>query len=203
VNYLVGLTGGIGSGKSTVANLLAQRGARIIDTDIISRELTQANSSAIAAIREAFGAEFITAEGALDRNAMRTLVFTDTAAKSKLETLLHPLIQAETIRLASSPTDAPYTLVVVPLLFESGCYADWVDHTVAVNCSTARQVARTAARSALDAATIHAIMAQQLDSTRRNALADTVIDNDGNTDDLPLQIALLHERLCQLAAGNH
>lgn len=203
MNYLVGLTGGIGSGKTTVANLLAEKGARLIDTDVISRELTQVNGAAMAEIRALFGPRFITAAGALDRNAMRTLVFTDAAAKSKLEAILHPLIQAETIRLASSPTDAAYTLVVIPLLFESGCYADWMDHTVTVDCSPSRQIARTAARSALDAATIHAIMSQQFDSTRRNALADTIIDNDGSAEDLIRQVTQLHERLCQFAAGRH
>jgi dephospho-CoA kinase len=203
MNYLVGLTGGIGSGKTTVANLLAERGARLIDTDIISRELTQPNGAAIAEIRAAFGSDFISENGALDRNAMRTLVFTDTAAKAKLEAILHPLIQAETIRLASSPTNAPYTLVVIPLLFESGCYADWMDHTITVDCSSARQIARTSARSALDAATIHAIMSQQYDSTRRNALADTIIDNEGSADALLPQITQTHEHLCQLAAQNH
>jgi dephospho-CoA kinase len=203
MNYLVGLTGGIGSGKTTVANLLAEHGARLIDTDVISRELTQPNGAAITEIREIFGTGFIMENGALDRNAMRTLVFTDATAKSKLEAILHPLIQSETIRLASAPTHAPYTLIVIPLLFESGCYADWMDHTVTVDCSVARQIARTSARSALDAATIHAIMSQQFDSTHRNALADTIINNDGSAEELISQIAPLHERLCQLAGKGH
>ncbi len=124
MNYLVGLTGGIGSGKSTVAQLFAALGARIVDTDLISHQLTQANGAAIPALLQAFGTTFIDAQGALDRARMRELVFTDRAAKERLEAILHPLILSQTREQATSPTDAPYTLIIVPLLFESGRYRD-------------------------------------------------------------------------------
>lgn len=203
MNYLVGLTGGIGSGKSTVADMFAAQGVRVIDTDIISHQLTQTNGEAIPTIREAFGAHFIDAKGALDRNKMREFVFGNPAEKKRLESILHPLILARTKQQAALITDTPYTLIVVPLLFESGRYAGWLDYVVAVDCPEETQIARTVQRSKLDRAGVIAIMAQQLGRSERLQQAHEIIHNDGDLDGLRSQIARLHTRLCSIAAKSH
>jgi dephospho-CoA kinase len=200
VNYLVGLTGGIGSGKSTVAGLFAAQGVRIIDTDLISHQLTQADGEAIPAIRGAFGAHFIDARGALDRNSMRELVFANPAAKKRLEAILHPLILAHTRLQAALATDAPYTLIVVPLLFESGRYADWLQRVITVDCPEALQIARTLQRGGMNEAAVRAIMAQQLSRSERLRLADEAIRNDGSLDELKKQVFDMHQCLSALAA---
>jgi dephospho-CoA kinase len=200
VNYLVGLTGGIGSGKSTVAELFAALGVRIIDTDLISHQLTKANGAAIPLIRKTFGDDYIDARGALDRGRMRTLVFADPAAKQRLEAILHPLILDQTKQQAASPSGAPYTLIVVPLLFESDRYAGWMSRTIAVDCPEAAQIARTMQRSKLSEADVRAVMAQQFSRTERQKLADEMVLNDGNLEDLKTQVVGIHRRLSALAA---
>lgn len=200
MNYLVGLTGGIGSGKSTVAGLFAAQGVRIIDTDLLSHRLTQPGGPAIPLIRKEFGDSHIDAQGALNRARMRQLVFADPAAKLKLEAILHPLILAETRRQAAEPCDAPYTLVVVPLLFESGRYADWMNRTIAVDCPEKTQLARTMLRSQLSEAEVRAILAQQLGRAERLGRADEVIRNDGTLEELKAQVIGMHHRLSVLAA---
>jgi dephospho-CoA kinase len=203
VSYLVGLTGGIGSGKSTVANLFGEQGARIVDTDLISHQLTQANGAAIPAIRSTFGDDFIDSQGALNRNKMRELIFTAPAEKLRLESILHPLIHMLTRQQASSPSDAPYTLVVVPLLFESGRYADWLQHVIAVDCPEEMQISRTMRRSKLDESAVRAIMAQQIRRDERMRLADETLRNNGTLDDLKKQVIEMHNRLCALAAESN
>ncbi len=197
-HYCHGLTGGIGSGKSTVAQLFADLGARIVDTDLISHQLTQAKGAAIPVIQQSFGTEFLDAESALDRNKMRELVFVDSDAKRRLESILHPLILAQTKALAASPTEAPYTLVVVPLLFENGRYRDWLNRVIVVDCPEEQQITRTVQRSGLTEAAVRAIMKQQLDSARRLQLADEIICNDGSMDTLREQVRELHSRLIGL-----
>ncbi len=200
MNYLVGLTGGIGSGKSTVADMFAALGVRVIDTDLISRQLTQAGGAAVPAIREAFGPDFVDANGAMDRHKMRELVFRSTFEKQRLEGILHPLIFEQTQREATSRTKAPYTLIVVPLLFESGRYAGWLHRIVIVDCPEDIQIARTMQRSNLDEAAVRAIMAHQLDRSERLRLASDVIRNEGSLGDLQNQVEALHRRLCAMAA---
>ena len=199
MSLLVGLTGGIGSGKSTVANMFAAQGARIIDTDLISHQLTQAGGQAIPAIRNAFGSAFIDATGALDRSKMREHVFASPTEKKLLESILHPLILAQTKQLTASATDAPYTVIVVPLLFESAHYADWLAHVINVDCPEETQIARTLQRSKLDEGSVRAIMAQQLSRDARAHLADEVIHNDGSLADLEKQVVGIHHRLSALA----
>lgn len=199
MSFLVGLTGGIGSGKSTVAALFAELGVPIIDTDAISHQLTQCGGAAIAAIRAAFGEAFIDATGALDRAKMRQLVFSDSTAKQRLEKILHPLILAQAKSLAES-SPAPYVLLVIPLLFETADYQDWLDHTVVADCSEETQVARAAGRAGLNEQTVRAIMARQLSRSQRSKLANDIIDNDGTLPALRLQIAQLHQRYLELAA---
>ncbi len=200
MNYLVGLTGGIGSGKSTVADMFAALGVRIIDTDLISHQLTQAGGEAIPALRNTFGAHIINAQGALDRSRMREIVFSNPDDKKRLEAILHPLIFAHTKQQAASPTDVPYTLIVVPLLFESGRYADWLQRVITVDCPEESQIARTTQRSKLDEPAVRAIMAQQLSREERMALSDEVILNNAGLDDLKKQVVGIHHRLSALAA---
>jgi len=199
VNYLVGLTGGIGSGKSTVADMFAKLGVRIIDTDLISRQLTQTGGAAIPALREAFGTGVIDADGALNRAAMRELIFSHPDEKKRLEAILHPLILVKAKQQAASPTDAPYTLVVVPLLFENRRYSDWLHRVIVVDCPEETQIRRTMQRSRLDEAAVRAIMAQQLDREARLTFSDEKILNNGSLDDLKKQVVGMHHRLSALA----
>lgn len=203
MNYLVGLTGGIGSGKSTVADMFATLGARIIDTDLISHQLTQVGGAAIPAICDAFGADVINAQGALDRGKMREMVFANPTEKHRLESILHPLIYSFTKQQAAAHTDAPYTLIVVPLLFESERYSDWLQRVIAVDCPEEAQVARTMQRSKLDEPAVRAIMAQQLGREKRLALADEVIINNGSLGDLEKQVVGMHNRLSDLATESN
>jgi dephospho-CoA kinase len=189
------LTGGIGSGKSTVAKLFEDLGVRIVDTDEISHRLTAAGGLALPAIQQAFGDTYIAADGALDRDRMRKLVFSDTAARQRLQAILHPLILEQAKSAALSATGAPYTLVVVPLLFESGRYRDWLRGVIVVDCPEEQQIARTLHRSALDETTVRAIMALQMDRAARLQLADEIILNDSSLVQLQSQVSALHQRL--------
>lgn len=199
--YCVGLTGGIGSGKSSAADEFAALGAALVDSDAIAHELTRPGGTAIAALRAEFGAEYITAEGALDRARMRTLVFGDAAAKRRLEGLLHPLIrQQTTARVAAAR--GPYVLLVVPLLLETGAYRELVQRVLVVDCSEATQIARTMARSGLTESEVRAIMSAQLPRAERVALADDVITNEGDRAALRDQVRTLHERYLALAAAS-
>ena len=174
----IGLTGGIGSGKSTVAALLQQQGAAVVDTDAIARQLTLRGGAAIEPIRAAFGAEFIGAEGALDRAAMRALAFSDPSAKRRLEAILHPLIGTETERQAKLAQAAPAVVFDVPLLVESGRWRARVDKVLVVDCEEATQLLRVVARSGWAAADVQAVIAQQAAREQRRACADAVIFND-------------------------
>lgn len=202
MSFRVGLTGGIGSGKSTVASLFAELGVPVIDTDAISHQLTQAGGAAIPAIRAEFGGNYLDATGALDRAKMRQLVFTDDSAKLRLEKILHPLILTQAKSLAES-SPAPYVLLVIPLLFETACYQDWLDHTVTVDCAEENQLARAASRDGLNEQTVRAIMARQLSRSQRLALANDVIYNDGTLSALRLQVSQLHRRYLKLAEGSN
>jgi dephospho-CoA kinase len=193
-----GLTGGIGCGKSTVATLFSELGVRIVDTDQIAHRLTQIGGEALPLIRKTFGDGFIDAAGAMDRVKMRQLVFTDDVAKERLESILHPLIREHTKREAASATDAAYTLVVVPLLFESGQYRDWLDKVIAVDCTEEQQLARTMQRSRLSETEVRSIMARQITRHERLSLADEVISNDGQISDLRSRVEALHSRLIRL-----
>jgi dephospho-CoA kinase len=196
----IGLTGGIGSGKSTAARLLADRGAAVIDTDEISRELTGAGGGALPDLREAFGEGLVPRDGALDRAAMRALAFTDAAARARLEAILHPRIREEAVRRIAVAA-GPYAVVVVPLLFESGAWAGTLERIVVVDCSEALQVERTVARSGLAAGEVRAIMATQWPRWRRLQAADEVLWNGGDRAPLEAQCERLHSRLCARAPG--
>jgi dephospho-CoA kinase len=196
--YCIGLTGGIGSGKSSAARLFQELGAGVVDTDQIAHELTGPGGAAIAAIRSQFGAEYIAADGGLARAEMRRLVFSNGAAKKELETLLHPLIRKQAVaRIAEARQ--PYVLVVVPLLFETGAYRELVSRVLVVDCPEEMQIARTMQRNRLTADEVRAIMAAQLPRSERLARADEVLRNDDDIDALRRQIGILHEKYLALA----
>jgi len=196
--FAVGLTGGIGCGKSTVAELFAGLGASIVDTDAIAHALTAPHGAAMPAILAEFGPDFATPEGALDRARMRSLVFSDAGARARLEAILHPRIRAATAAAAAIAT-GPYVIYAVPLLIESGAWRDRVARVLAVDCSEDTQVARVMQRSQLDADQVRAIMATQATRAERLAAADDVIDNDDGLDALLPQVTRLHERYLALS----
>ena len=197
-HFVVGLTGGIGSGKSAAADEFARLGASVVDTDEISRELTAPGGAAMPHIRSLFGDAFVAASGAMDREAMRRRVFADPAAKQALERLLHPMIRAESKRRIAGAR-GPYVVHVVPLLLESGDYRRRVDRVLVVDAPEEAQVARVCARSRLDAAEVRAIMRTQASRAERLAAADDVLDNGGTREALRAQVAALHEKYLRLA----
>ncbi len=200
MSFVVGLTGGIGSGKSSVAALFAAHGAAVVDTDAIAHALTGPRGAAMPAVRAAFGERFVTPEGALDRDAMRELAFDDPPARRRLEAILHPAIRAEADR-ALGAADAPYALLAVPLLFETGAYAGRVARTLVVDCDESLQVRRAAARPGVDPARVRAIMAAQWPRWRRLQAADDVIWNGGAPAALEPQCDRLHSRYLAAARG--
>ncbi len=189
--FVVGLTGGIGSGKSTVADLFVAHGAALVDTDAIAHALTAPGGAAMPLLRAAFGDAVVRADGGLDRPAMRARAFADPATKARLEGLLHPLIRAEADRRCRAAT-APYVILAVPLLVESGSYADRCDRVLVVDCAEATQVARVMARNGLREDEVRAIVAAQATRQARLAAADDVVDNDGPAAALPAQVERLH-----------
>jgi dephospho-CoA kinase len=197
VSFIVGLTGGIGCGKTTVSRLFAELGAAVVDTDVIAHELTSRHGAAMPAIAAAFGAAVAQPDGSLDRAAMRRLCFSDPAARRRLEAILHPLIRAESVARCRSVDHAPYVMLVVPLLIESGAYR--VDRILVVDCDEARQIARVMARSALSEKEIRGVMSAQAGRAERLAAADDVLSNTGGRDELRTAILGLHRRYLELA----
>jgi len=197
-SFSVGLTGGIGCGKSTVSDLFAELGATIIDTDLIAHSLSAAHGAAMPAILAEFGPDFVTPDGALDRARMRTLVFSDASARVRLEAILHPRIRDATAA-AAAIASGPYVIYVVPLLIESGAWRERVSRVLTIDCSEDTQVARVMARSNLSAEAVRAIMAAQISRQGRLAAADDVIDNDGGVDALRPQVERLHEQYLALS----
>jgi dephospho-CoA kinase len=201
MSYCIGLTGGIGSGKSTVAGLFAEYGAAVVDCDIISHRLTQPGGAAIPAIREAFGSGCIGPDGALDRARMRALVFADPGARKRLEAILHPMIRAQMLAQAGAGT-APYVLLVVPLLFEARGYDDIIKRALVVDCAPETQIARAMRRSGLSEGEVRAIMAQQIGRAARLEHADDIIHNDAGLADLRQQVEALHLRYQAFSTEN-
>lgn len=198
--FSVGLTGGIGSGKSAVADLLAAHGAAIIDTDQISHALTAPGGLAMAQIAHTFGDNFLTSEGALNRAAMRERVFSDPEARRALEAILHPLIAAQT-RAEAQAANGAYLVFVVPLLVESGRWKERVDRVLVVDCSKELQVERVMRRNQLSAAQVNAIMATQASRAQRLAVADDVITNEQPLESLATEVERLHQRYLSMAAA--
>ena len=195
--FSIGLTGGIGSGKSTVADLFAARGASIVDTDQIAHSLTAPGGAAMPAIVAGFGAEFADANGALDRARMRALVFADAAAKIRLEAILHPRIRDAALAAAEAATGS-YVMFAVPLLVESGTWRARVTRVLAVDCPEEVQIARVMARNNLSETQVRAIIATQASRQQRLAAADDIIENGGGIEALEPQIARLHDLYLQM-----
>jgi dephospho-CoA kinase len=193
VKLVVGLTGGIGSGKSAAAEEFARLGATVVDTDAIAHELTQAGGAAIPEVERLFGKHVIGETGAMDRKGMRERVFADPAARKALERLLHPLIREESQRRIAAAR-GPYVVHVVPLLIESPDYRSRVDRVLVVDAPEEQRIARVRARSSLSAAEVRAIMDSQASRAERLAAAHDVIDNSGTLAALLRQVAALHEK---------
>jgi dephospho-CoA kinase len=174
----VGLTGGIGSGKSTVAAMLVDCGAAVIDSDAIARAVTAQGGAAVGAIARQFGAAFVTPEGAMDREAMRSLVFADAQAKSRLEAIVHPLVGEETARQAAK-TDSACVVFDVPLLVESGRWRQRVDKVLVIDCSEETQITRVMARNSWSREAVSQVISGQASRNQRLAAADFCIYNEG------------------------
>ena len=197
---LVGLTGGIGSGKSAIAERLASYGASIVDSDLIAHQITSTGGLAIEPIAERFGSEFIQTDGALDRKKMRVLVFEDLQSRKALEAITHPLIRAKAIEQARLAIErqAPYIVFVVPLLLESSEWFQFIDHVVVADCSEAIQIQRVMERNGLTRQEVESILQAQATRAERLAQADTVIENMGSLEDLAEQVRLLHQKILQI-----
>jgi dephospho-CoA kinase len=198
--FVLAITGGIGSGKTAVADQLGAAGARVVDTDAIAHALTTPQGAAMPALRAAFGVGVVAADGALDRAAMRALVFGDAAARAQLEGILHPMIRAE-VAAALAQVTAPYAVLVVPLLVETQVYLPLVNRVLVVDCPEAIQQARVMARNGWSLAQTQQVMATQASRQARLACADDVIDNAGGFAALVLQVQDKHRYYLALSRG--
>jgi dephospho-CoA kinase len=196
---VVGLTGGVGCGKSVAAGIFEEFGATIVDTDQIAHQLTMPEQPALNDIRRQFGAKYLLSDGNLDRAGLRRLIFSDPVAKSRLEAILHPLIKNE-VRHRLSTVMAPYAIVAVPLLLETGDYRDLVQRILVVDCAEAQQIERVMARSQLTESEVRAIMTRQVRRRERLRSADDFCDNQGGIAALRSQIAELHQKYLTLSA---
>lgn len=200
--FVIGLTGGIGSGKSTVADRFAALGVPVIDTDVIARRLTERGGEALDEIRAAFGASVMQPGGSLDRPALRRRVFADAEARRRLEAILHPRIRRE-VGHALGALSAPYAVVVIPLLVETGGYRDVLDRVLVIDCPETLQVERVMARSGLAREEVEAILTVQATRAERLAVADDVLVNTATPDALDAAVDALHARYLALATGRH
>lgn len=198
--FIVGVTGGIGAGKSTVAGIFAKLGAGVVDTDAISRQLTAPGGGAMHAIREKFGDAFISEDGGLNRSAMREYVFNHPPARKQLESLLHGRIR-DAVQAALEAATQPYVLLVVPLLIEVGSYRPILSRVLVVDCEESLQVDRASTRNQMTVESVKAIMAAQTDRKTRLRVADDVIDNNGDLAHLETVVRALDQQYRSLAAG--
>ncbi len=196
--FVVGLTGGIASGKSTIAGLFEELGVPVIDTDIVAREVVAPGSPALADIRDTFGDEVIDAHGALDRRTMRNIIFADDGKRRSLEAILHPLIRTETWRQAAA-ADGPYVVVVVPLLYESPMKSE-MDRIVVVDCAEETQIERLMLRDNETREQACRILTTQASRDQRLTIADDIVSNDGDIDGARARVRRLHETYLGMAA---
>ena len=199
-DYVVGISGGIGSGKTTVTDLFAKYTVDVIDADVIAREVVEPGTAALKAIVAKFGDSVLDESGGLDRAKLRTLVFKDSEVKNWLNQLLHPAIRLQML-LQTQQAKSEYCLLSVPLLVENKLY-EQVDRVVIVDVFEQTQLQRTLLRDKTNEQQIRAIMSAQATRQQRLAVADDVIDNNGKTDDLAKQVAQLHKHYLQLAKQN-
>jgi len=195
--FVVGLTGGIGSGKSEAARLFAALGVPVIDVDHISHQLTAPGQPILQDIANAVGRQFLLPDGRLDRAALRAHVFADNTARLQLEKILHPAIrQAALLQLAANQNSA-YQILTIPLLFEGDTYHNIVNRTLVIDCDEARQIQRTMQRSGLTEQAVRTIMAAQISRAQRNQLADDIIENNGTLDELSQKVQEKHKKYLQ------
>jgi dephospho-CoA kinase len=192
--YIVALTGGIGSGKSTAANIFAELGVPITDVDEISHALTGANQPIMQDIAANFGKQYITPEGALNRAAMRDLVFNDAAARSKLNGILHPAIYQESVKQLQAKANAAYQILAIPLLFESPRYAQHVNRILLIDCDDKTKIERVQQRSQLSVSDIKKIIATQTPRKKQLLLAHDVIENNADVAELREKILEIHQK---------
>ena len=197
----VGLTGGIGSGKSTVAKTLQSKGIKLIDADLIAREVVSPGEPALLAIVEFFGSTILLADGSLNRAELKQRIFSDPAAKKQLESILHPSIKQRILQRVDDTSDAPYVVADIPLLVENN-YPQYFDRVIVVDCTEAQQIARVQARDELGETQIKRIMQSQATRQNRLAAASDVIDNTGDLTSLNTQIEKLHETLLSLVQSS-
>ena len=200
--FSVGLTGGVGSGKSTIGSMLSDRGAAVVDADVIAHQLTRSGGAAIDALRNSFGAGAIANDGSLDRAYMRARVFSDAALRAKLEALLHPMIRTAMRELADKLVSdgATYVVQVVPLLVEGGRWRDYADRILLIDCSEATQLVRLRARVGIDEVTARQIIAAQATRAERLAVADDVLLNEAPLEEIAQRVERLHQTYLRSAA---
>lgn len=197
--FRIGLTGGVASGKSAVADMFAELGAAVVDTDAVAREVVAPGGSGLEAVAAAFGPKILLPSGELDRRALRSIVFSDPERRKELESILHPLIRARTLQLIDT-LEAAYVIVVVPLLLETA-FAELVERILVVDCPEAQQLVRLRRRDDVGEDEAQAMLAAQADRQARLARADDVIDNSGSLDSTRSQAETLHERYLAMAAN--
>lgn len=199
--FIVGLTGGIGSGKTTVANLFAAEGITLVDADIVARDVVAQGSKGLEAIVTHFGAEILTPEGELDRAKLRQRIFSNPEEREWLNQLLHPMIRQEMLAQVEKATSA-YVIMVVPLLFENGLDR-LVNRTLVVDISPELQVNRTVKRDNVDASQVNNIISSQCSRSEKLARADDIIDNQGEISTLKREVQALHQRYLQLSGTDN
>jgi len=200
--YVVALTGGIGSGKTEATNAFSALGIPIVDLDTISHQLTSANTTLVKVIASAFGDAFITSDGVLNRSKMRTLIFNDTAARDKLNAIIHPAIQEEALKQLQTFADAPYIILAIPLLIETSPYLAAIDRILTIDCDEDTQIQRVMKRSQLKKAEIERIIASQPSRQSRLAMSDDVIKNEGNLEELRQKVDKLHQKYIKTCIVN-
>lgn len=200
MTFIVGLTGGIGCGKSSASRFFSDLGIDVIDTDIIAKKLTEPGGLAIHMIKSHFGSAFITPSGVLDRDKMRNLIFSDEDARHKLERILHPLIIKESM-LEIKQARSSYTIIVVPLLLEVNDYKEIVQRILVIDCDKEEQISRTMARSQLSEQTVEAIITAQIPRKIRLQKAHDIIINSHDMDYLKSRVVYLHNKYLALSKG--
>jgi len=195
--YVVALTGGIGAGKSEAARIFESLGVPVVDVDVISRRLTSAWQPMVQEIAKAFGKEFVTPDGALDRAAMRERIFSVDADRKKLEAIMHPVIHAEALKELNKHRDAPYQVLAIPLFFETNRYSGFVKSTLLIDCDESLQISRTMQRNGMTESVVRSIIAAQASRSFRRALANEIIENDTSIEDLTEKIRQKHEKYMQ------
>jgi dephospho-CoA kinase len=194
----IGLTGGIGSGKTSVSDIFSELGVPVIDTDLVARQLTARDGAALPEIRSAWGESVMRPDGELDRDALRRRIFADPEERRRLEAILHPLIRRQVVAELAA-LDAPYVVVVIPLLVETGNYRELLDRVLVVDCPESLQVERVRARSGLSAEEVSAIISAQADRSSRIAAADDIIVNAANNRSLREQVLSLDAKYREIA----